>query len=196
MVLTATDKQKLTTGATNFWFNDQTSLFMKDFVNMGSGFVAYAGKITWNYTGSGGRNITIRTTNGAAVHNWRWVLSYPINGDSAGCVALPPPFQCPPGYVITIVNGQQVCQLPPPPPPPPPLPPPNVPPPPAPPPPPPPPPALHINASICSNFATSNIGWSLNLVSATSQITKAAKAYIAAGQSLTTTVIVKAIWHP
>ena len=83
--LTAVDISNLTGSSSNQWFNDNTSQFMKNFVNVGSGFVMYAGKIQWNYNGTGGQNITVRTTNGNGVKNWRWVMSYPINGSSAGC---------------------------------------------------------------------------------------------------------------
>ena len=88
--LTATEITNLTGSQSNYWFDDQTSLYMKNFVNTGSGYVLYAGKIGWNYNGIGGQNITIKSINGQYARNWKWVLSYPINGEAAGCT---PPYQ-------------------------------------------------------------------------------------------------------
>lgn len=97
--LSSNDITNLTTGSVmNQWFNDQTSLYLKNFVAANATFVEFAGKVTWNYSGSGDTSMTIKTTNGTGVRNWRWVVSYPINGDSAGCTPPPPDHTCPPGY--------------------------------------------------------------------------------------------------
>lgn len=97
--LSANDVSNLTTGTRlNQWFNDQTSLYLKNPVVVNGAFVEYAGKITWNYSGAGGQTMSIRTTNGTGVQDWRWVVSFPINGDTAGCTPPPPNYTCPDGY--------------------------------------------------------------------------------------------------
>jgi hypothetical protein len=107
--LSATEITDLTSLPKNSWFNDQSSLYLKSPVIDGSGFVKYAGRITFNYSGAGDNSVSIRTTNGTGVRNWRWVLSYPINGETAGCT---PPYVPPAGgggdpgqgYGPTVVN--------------------------------------------------------------------------------------------
>lgn len=104
--LSANDITNLTTGTVmNQWFNDQTGLYMKNFVAANATFVEYAGKIAWNYSGSGNTQISIKTLNGSGVRDWRWVLSYPINGDTAGCVPPPPSHTCPSGYIYNPTTG-------------------------------------------------------------------------------------------
>ncbi len=104
--LSANDITNLTTGTImNQWFNDQTSLYLKNPVVSNTDYVHYAGKVTWDYAGSGNTTFSIRTTNGPGVRNWRWVLSYPINGDTAGCVPPPPPTTCPDGYYYDPITG-------------------------------------------------------------------------------------------
>lgn len=99
--LSANDVMNLTTGtALNQWFNDQTQLYLKNPVVVSGSFVEFAGKIGFNYSGTGSRDLTIRTTNGTGTRNWRWVLSYPVNGDSVGCTPPPPNYSCPDGYTF------------------------------------------------------------------------------------------------
>lgn len=123
VALNANDITNLTTGTIlHQWFNDRTSTFMKAFQAQSGNFVEYAGKVVWNYAGTGNNKMSIVTTNGVGTQNgWRWVLSYPINGATAGCVPPPPPITtCPPGYQYTTSCGGCVLIPPPPPPPPPP----------------------------------------------------------------------------
>lgn len=104
--LSASDISNLTTGTVmNQWFNDQTGVYLKNFVISNTSYVQYAGKIVWNYSGAGGTTMTIKTTNGTGVRNWRWVVSYPINGDTAGCTPPPPPQTCPDGYNYDPITG-------------------------------------------------------------------------------------------
>jgi hypothetical protein len=105
--LSAADVTNLTTGvAMNQWFNDQTGLYLKNPVVSNTTYVSYAGKITWNYSGAGGTGMSIKTTNGTGVRNWRWVLSYPINGETAGCTPPPPLIpSCPAGYTYNPATG-------------------------------------------------------------------------------------------
>jgi hypothetical protein len=113
VALSANDVLNLTTGTVlNQWFNDQTSLYLKNPVNVSNTeFVEYAGKITFNYSGTGSQQLSVRTTNGNGVHNWKWVLSYPINGGSAGCAPPPPVISCPAGYTYDPTSGGCVIQL-------------------------------------------------------------------------------------
>jgi hypothetical protein len=75
----------LTTGASaQNWFNLFTNYYMQPFVDTGAGFVKYAGKLTFNYDPAAGSNFTIKTTGNSFI--WRWILGYPINGASVGCV--------------------------------------------------------------------------------------------------------------
>lgn len=97
--LSAVDISNLTGSQSVNWFNDNTSLYMRPFVDAGDGYLMYAGKLKWNYNGSGGSDITIRTTNGVGARNWRWVMSYPINGSSAGCK---PPTSNTPGTDVVV----------------------------------------------------------------------------------------------
>ena len=90
--LTSEEQLLLTGSGASSWFNDQTNLYMKPFVNTGSGYVTYAGKLTFNYDWNAGNKFTIRTlskTSNRMFSPWRWVMSYPINGSSVGCT--PPP---------------------------------------------------------------------------------------------------------
>jgi hypothetical protein len=106
VALSANDVTNLTTGTVmNQWFNDQTGVYLKNPVVSNTTFTSYAGKITWNYSGTGNTALTIKTTNGTGVRNWRWVLSYPINGETAGCTPPPPPQTCPEGYNYDPITG-------------------------------------------------------------------------------------------
>jgi len=66
------------------WFNIYPQFYMQNFVDDGGGFVSYAGKLVFNYDPSKGNNFTITTSSADFV--WRWILAYPINGNSIGCV--------------------------------------------------------------------------------------------------------------
>jgi hypothetical protein len=106
VALSANDVTNLTTGTVmNQWFNDQTGVYLKNPVVSNTTFTSYAGKITWNYSGTGNTALTIKTTNGTGVRNWRWVLSYPINGETAGCTPPPPSVGCPAGYYYDHTTG-------------------------------------------------------------------------------------------
>jgi hypothetical protein len=75
----------LTTGASaQNWFNLFQQYYMQPFVDVGSGFVKFAGKLTFNYDPSQGSNFVIKTTGNSFV--WRWILAYPIDGQAVGCV--------------------------------------------------------------------------------------------------------------
>lgn len=86
--LTASDIALLTGPAAAFWFNDQTNLYMKPFVQVTNDFVSYAGKITFNYNPANGSQFTIvtKTIFPAPDQLWRWVVAYPIDGSSVGCI--------------------------------------------------------------------------------------------------------------
>ncbi len=75
------------TGGQQF-FNDYPNFFLHGGVPVqtGSGYVLWSGKITFNYDPANGTNFTIKTTEGASSNRWRWVLAYPIDGASVGCV--------------------------------------------------------------------------------------------------------------
>lgn len=102
--LTTTEQNMLTGINSAYWFNDQTNLFMKNFVLGGSNTVQFAGKITWNYNFNASDIITIKTTT-TGLKRWKWVISYPINGSSVGCI--PPPAVWD-ELIATCINGMWV----------------------------------------------------------------------------------------
>ena len=83
--LTAEDINLLTGAGGKQWFNDDITYFLKPFEHQGGGYVTYAGKITWNYNPAGGNQITIKATSPHSMR-WRYVIAYPIDGASVGCV--------------------------------------------------------------------------------------------------------------
>ncbi len=103
VVLTADDKNLLTGPGGDSWFNDFTQFFMKDFVEVGGGYVTYAGKITFNYNPNNGANFTIKTTSPQSIR-WRWVLAYPIDGKSVGCVPPNPVYTSTPTFSAQYTN--------------------------------------------------------------------------------------------
>lgn len=89
VALDQTEIALLTGDGAGAWFDDQQTLYMRDPVQTGNGYVTYAGKITFNYSYAGGNEFHVRTTSLSADKRWkpwRWVMSYPINGSSVGCV--------------------------------------------------------------------------------------------------------------
>ena len=87
--LTQSDITLLTGSGGQQWFNDETQFFLKNFVNTGGGYVTYAGKINFNYNPANGSNFTVVVTSPTSIR-WRYVVAYPIDGASVGCV---PPTQ-------------------------------------------------------------------------------------------------------
>lgn len=84
--LSDSDKTLLLSDQSNKWFNDYPDLYLKNFVDNGSGYVSYAGKITFNYNPKNGSNFKIVVTKGTNSIKWRYVIAYPIDGSSIGCV--------------------------------------------------------------------------------------------------------------
>lgn len=84
--LTTSEQQLLTGQNGQFWFNDYPEYFLQNPVDSGSGYMKYAGKITFNYNPANGSNFTIKTTASTYSYRWRWVMAYPIEGKSVGCV--------------------------------------------------------------------------------------------------------------
>jgi hypothetical protein len=85
VVLTTDDKNLLTGPGGDGWFNDAPQYFLKDFQNTGGGYVTYAGKITFNYNPTNGNQFTVKVISPQSIR-WRYVIAYPIDGASAGCV--------------------------------------------------------------------------------------------------------------
>lgn len=83
--LTADDINLLTGPGGQQWFNDDTQFFLKNFTEIGGGFAEYAGKLTFNYNPANGNQFTIKATSPQSVR-WRYVIAYPIDGASVGCV--------------------------------------------------------------------------------------------------------------
>jgi len=67
------------------FFNDRTSLFLKNPVITGSS-ATFAGKIQFNYDPTAGNVFTVKTTPSSNLALWRWVIGYPIDGSSVGIV--------------------------------------------------------------------------------------------------------------
>ena len=76
----------LTSSSAEFWFNDNTSTFMKTFQNGSGGSALYAGKLAFNYNPQNGSHFKIKSSLTPQSFQWRWVLAYPINGAAACCV--------------------------------------------------------------------------------------------------------------
>jgi hypothetical protein len=68
------------------WFNDYPGYFLSTFTDLGAGYVKNAGKLSFNYASANGANFTVKTTRSNNSTRWRWVMAYPINGDSVGCI--------------------------------------------------------------------------------------------------------------
>lgn len=86
--MTTSEKTYLTSPSGANWFSDQSTLYLKDSVDTGNGYVTFAGKLTFNYDYSGSNKFTIKTTTNNVNRSWnpwRWALSFPINGSSVGC---------------------------------------------------------------------------------------------------------------
>lgn len=84
--LSNSDIALLTGPTADSWFNDSTNLYLKTFNDTGSGYVTYAGKILFNYNPANGDNIQIVSSSPSLQEIWRWVIAYPIDGSSIGCV--------------------------------------------------------------------------------------------------------------
>ena len=88
--LTPSDISLLESSAANYWFNDNPNLYMQNFqTTANSGFLTYAGKLTFNYNPALGSNFTIISSMSPSSLYWRWLLAYPIDGASAGCTPTP-----------------------------------------------------------------------------------------------------------
>jgi len=101
--LSAIDISNLTGSNSNKWFYDPTGIYLVNFTAQGNNFVTGSGKVTWDYNGTGGTAVTIKTTRltnpvlapttsgeirGGLV--WKEAISYPVNGSTAGCAPPPP----------------------------------------------------------------------------------------------------------
>jgi hypothetical protein len=84
--LTAGEITLLEGSAAQNWFNDNPALYMKNFNNLAGGLVNYAGKILFNYNPNNGSVFTIKSRSSPSSFQWRWVMAYPINGASIGCI--------------------------------------------------------------------------------------------------------------
>lgn len=51
-----------------------------------NGFVTYAGKLQFNYNPANGSNFMVKVTSTTNSFRWKYILAYPINGSSVGCV--------------------------------------------------------------------------------------------------------------
>ncbi len=95
--LTADDINLLTGPGGQQWFNDNTQFFLKPFQSTGGGYTTYAGKITFNYNPTNGQNFKIVATSPTSIR-WRYVVAYPIDGKSVGCVPPTPIYNIPPTF--------------------------------------------------------------------------------------------------
>lgn len=97
--LSNSDITLLTGPTSDYWFNDSTSLFLKTFNDTGGGYATYAGKILFNYDPTKGENFSIVASSPSSTQTWKYVVAYPINGASVGCI--------PPSIVVnpTTVTG-------------------------------------------------------------------------------------------
>lgn len=84
--LSQDDINLLTGPNASSWFNDFPGFYMRTFNDTGGGFATYAGKLAFNYDPSKGANFVIKTTSSQNSFRWKWVMAYPINGGSVGCV--------------------------------------------------------------------------------------------------------------
>ena len=101
--LTPADINLLTGTGGQQWFNDNPEFFLKPFQDTGSGYVTYAGKITFNYDPAGGTNLTIKATSPHSIR-WRYVIAYPIDGAAVGCVPPNRIFNVPPTFTANYQN--------------------------------------------------------------------------------------------
>jgi hypothetical protein len=83
--LTPEDVNLLVGAGGKQWFDDDTQYFLKPPVQQGGGYVTYAGKMNWTYNPAGGNQITIKATSPHSMR-WRYVVAYPIDGKSVGCI--------------------------------------------------------------------------------------------------------------
>jgi hypothetical protein len=107
-VLTTEDKNLLVGAGGKQWFDDETQYFLKDFQQQGGGYVTYAGKLTFNYNPAAGRHITIKATSPHSIR-WRYVIAYPIDGRSVGCVPPNPVYNIPPTFTAEYQNIAMVA---------------------------------------------------------------------------------------
>jgi len=103
VVLTTADKNLLTGPGGNQWFNDYPQYFLKDLIQTGGGFVTYAGKITFNYNPANGSDFTVKVTSPGSIR-WRYVIAYPVDGQSQGCVPPTTYFNQPPTWTAQYEN--------------------------------------------------------------------------------------------
>ena len=84
--LSTSDISLLTGPNADDWFNDNTTYFLQNFTDTGGGYVKYSGKILFNYNPANGSNFVIKATFSQNSYRWKYLLAYPINGASVGCV--------------------------------------------------------------------------------------------------------------
>lgn len=114
VVLNANDRAFVTGSKSGEFFNDSPDLYLKDFVPAtiaNQAYAAFAGKITWTHNPSKGTNYTVRTLKGDGSFDWRYIVEYPIDGNTVGCPPLPPtnPPPPPPPVIVTPSGGGGGC---------------------------------------------------------------------------------------